>query len=71
MQVQLNAERVRSLRLEHGMTKRDLARAAGISESTARSAERGIPVRGATGRKVARVLGVDPPQSLGRVARRG
>jgi transcriptional regulator with XRE-family HTH domain len=71
MQVRLDGERVRGLREERGLSKGELADAAGISRTTARNAERGVPVRGATGRAVAKVLGVEPPQSLGRVARRG
>jgi transcriptional regulator with XRE-family HTH domain len=68
--VELLAERVKTLREERGMTKRDLAAAAGVSTTTARNAERGEPVRSKTARKVARTLGVEPPQRLGRPARR-
>ena len=56
MYVQLYPERVKTLREEQGMSKRDLAVAAGISKTTAR--------------KVATALGVDPPQRLGRPAHR-
>ncbi len=69
MRVQLNAEQVRSLRVEQGMTKRELAAAAGISPTTARNAENGVSVMGSTAWKVARALEVDPPQSLGRAVR--
>ena len=51
------------------MTKRDLAAAAGVSKKTVRNAERGEPVRSKTARKVA-ALEVEPPQRLGRPARR-
>ncbi len=70
MYVQLYPEQVKTLREERGMTKRDLAAAAGVSATTARNAERGAPVRSKTARKVARTLDMDPPQRLGRPARR-
>ena len=70
MYVELNAERVRALREEHGMTKRDLAAAAGISKTTMRNAERGVPVQCKTARKVAAALVVHPPQHLGRPSHR-
>ena len=70
MYVELFPERVKSLREERGMSKRDLAVAAGISKTTGRNAERGEPVRSKTARKVAAVLGVDPPQRLGRPSHR-
>ncbi len=69
MYVELYGERVKALREEQGMTKRDLAVAAGVSPKTARNAERGVPVRTKTARKVARALEVDPPQRLARVLR--
>jgi len=68
--VQLYPERVRALREEQGMSKRDLAVAAGISKTTARNAERGEPVRAKTARRVAEALGVYPLQRLGRPAHR-
>ena len=70
MYVELFPERVKTLREERGMSKRDLAAAAGISTTTARNAERGEPVRSKTARKVAAALGVNPPQPLGRQAHR-
>ncbi len=70
MYVQLYPEQVKTLREEHGMTKRDLAAAAGVSATTARNAERGAPVRSKTARKVAAALGFDPPQRLGRPVHR-
>ncbi len=69
MFVEMYAEQVKTLREGRGMTKRDLAVAAGISPKTARNAERGVPVRTKTARKVARALEVDPPQRLARVLR--
>jgi len=68
--VELYPEKVKALREERGMSKKDLAAAAGISKKTARNAERGAPVRSKTARSVAAALGVDPPQPLGRPARR-
>ena len=40
----MNPERVRALRNLRGMSKRELAAEAGVSETTARRAERGEPV---------------------------
>jgi transcriptional regulator with XRE-family HTH domain len=68
--VELYPERVRTLREEQGISKRDLAAAAGISTTTARNAECGESVRSKTARKVAAALGVNPLQRLGRPARR-
>ena len=70
MNVEPYPERVKTLREERGMTKRDLAAAAGVSKTAARNAERGEPVRSKTASRVARALGVEPPQRLGRPARR-
>ena len=55
----MNSERVRKLREEKGMSRRDLADAAGISESTARNAERAAVVASATAWKVASVFGLE------------
>lgn len=66
----LYPERVKVLREEQWMSKRDLAVAAGISKTTAKNTERGEPVRSKTARKVAAALGVDPPQRIGRPAHR-
>jgi transcriptional regulator with XRE-family HTH domain len=65
--VVMNADRVRELREEKGMTRRDLAGAAGISAETARRVERAEPVYFRTGRAVAEALGVEPSRDLGRV----
>jgi transcriptional regulator with XRE-family HTH domain len=70
MYVVLYPEKVRALREERGMNKRDLASVAGVSPKTARNAERGEPVRLKTARKVAAALGVNPLQPLGRPAHR-
>ena len=70
MYVVLYAERVKALRGGRGMSKRDLAAAAGISTITAGNAKRGAPVRFKTARNVAAALGFDPPQRLGRPAHR-
>jgi DNA-binding XRE family transcriptional regulator len=59
--VVLYPDRVKNLREERGMTKRDLAAAAGVSTTTARNAGRGEPVRSKTAGKVARALEVEPP----------
>jgi transcriptional regulator with XRE-family HTH domain len=65
--VVMNSERVRELREEKGMSRRDLAGAAGVSVETARRIEREAPVTFRTGRAVADALGVEPSPSLGRV----
>jgi transcriptional regulator with XRE-family HTH domain len=68
--VEMYGEQVRALREGRGMSKRDLANAAGVSPKTARNAERGEPVRTKTARGVATALGVYPLQRLGRPAHR-
>ena len=70
MYVELYPKRVKALREERGMSKRDLATAAGVSKKTARNAKRGLPVRLKTARSVAAALGADPPQRIGRPAQR-
>ena len=53
------ADKVKELREEKGLSRRGLAAAAGISESTARSVEREAAVQSATAWKVACVFGVE------------
>jgi transcriptional regulator with XRE-family HTH domain len=65
--VVMNSERVKDLREEKGMTRRDLADAAGVSVQTAKRVELEEPVRFSTGRAVAGALGAEPSPSLGRV----
>jgi transcriptional regulator with XRE-family HTH domain len=65
--VVMDSSRVRELREEKGMTRRDLAGAAGISAETVRRVELEEPVYFRTGRAVAKALGVEPSPSLGRV----
>ena len=67
MYVVMDSERVRELREEKGMSRRDLAGAAGISAKTVRRVELEEPVYFRTGRAVAKALGVEPSPSLGRV----
>jgi transcriptional regulator with XRE-family HTH domain len=67
MYVVMNSERVRSLREGRGLSKRGLAAAASVSETTLRRVERGEPLYFRTGRTVAKALGVEPSPSLGRV----
>jgi transcriptional regulator with XRE-family HTH domain len=68
--VVMNGERIQSLREERGLSKRGLAAAASVSETTARRVEREEPVYFRTGRAVAEALGVEPSPSLGRVLTR-
>ena len=65
--VVMNSERVAELLEEKGITRRDLAAAASVSETTLRRVEREEPVYFRTGRAVADALGVEPSPSLGRV----
>lgn len=51
--VVMSSERVRELREEKGMTRRDLAGVAGISVSTVERIEREVSVTFRTGRAVA------------------
>jgi transcriptional regulator with XRE-family HTH domain len=69
MYARMNADKVKALRARRGMSRKDLADAAGISLSTARNAERGAMVRGRTVRKVAGVFGLRP-QDIARPVRR-
>jgi len=66
MYVEMHGDKVQELRSARGMSRRDLAAAAGISLSTAWRAERAEPVRVSTAKAVAAALEVDPPQRLGR-----
>ena len=71
MYVAMNPSRVHELREEKGMSKRELAVAAGISLTTAKRVECGLPVLFPTGRKVLAVLGEKPSPEPGRpVSRR-
>jgi len=65
--VVMNSEKVRSLRKQKGITKRDLATEAGVCVSTSKRVEREAPVTFRTRRVVAEALGVEPSPSLGRV----
>jgi lambda repressor-like predicted transcriptional regulator len=65
--VVMNSEQVRELHEERGLSKRDLAAAASVSETTLRRVELEEPVYFRTGRAVAKALGVEPSPSLGRV----
>ena len=56
------ADKVKELREEKGLSRRGLAVAAGISESTARSVEREAAVQAKMAWKVARVFGVEARQ---------
>jgi transcriptional regulator with XRE-family HTH domain len=60
----MNSKRLEELREEKGLSKRELAEAAGISMKTLRRVESEKPVRKATAWKVAGVFGVHP-RSIG------
>jgi transcriptional regulator with XRE-family HTH domain len=70
MYILMHGDNVRALREEMLWSQQELATAAGISPVTARSAERGGRVQATTAKRIAQAVGVDPPQALGRVARR-
>jgi DNA-binding XRE family transcriptional regulator len=59
MYARMNADKVKALRARRGMTRKDLADAAGISVATARNAERKVTVRASTVWKIARVFGLE------------
>jgi len=56
----MNGRRVEELREEKGLSKQELAAAAGVSPSTLRSAVREKPVQVKTAKKVGGALEVDP-----------
>ena len=60
MYARMNADKVRQLRARHGMSRKELADAAGICAATARNAERRGAVRYSTAWKVAGVFGLHP-----------
>ena len=53
-------QRVRTLRVQHALTQKDLAERAGVARFAVIRIERGDPVRPLTVRKIARALGVTP-----------
>jgi transcriptional regulator with XRE-family HTH domain len=63
--VAIDGRKVRALREERAMTRRELAEVAGLGESTVRNVEKGANVRVRTVRNVAAVFGMRP-QELGR-----
>jgi transcriptional regulator with XRE-family HTH domain len=69
MYARMNVDKVKQLRARHGMSRKDLADAAGISLSTARRVERKATVQAATVWKVAGVFGLHP-QDIARPAYR-
>ena len=64
MFIEMNGEKVRSLRKAQGLYKKDLARLANVTQPTLRRAEQSRRVYPATARKLGKALGVDP-RSLG------
>ncbi len=56
----MNGRRVEELREEKGLSRKELAEAAGISEAALRSVVREERVMVRTAKKVGTVLGVDP-----------
>jgi transcriptional regulator with XRE-family HTH domain len=64
MYAKMNGEKIQEMRAEKGLSRPELARKAGVAESTL---ERGQRVRRKTGWKVARVFGIHP-REIGRPA---
>jgi transcriptional regulator with XRE-family HTH domain len=64
MFIEMNGEKVRSLREEQGLSKRELSRLSNVTEATVARAERGERMFPSTVRRLAEVLGVDA-RSLG------
>jgi transcriptional regulator with XRE-family HTH domain len=60
MYVAIDGPRVRRLREQRGMARRDLAEAAGVGASTVRNLERSANVRSRTAWKVGAAFGLHP-----------
>ena len=58
--IEMNADKVRALREEMCWSRRDFAVTAGLSETTARRAERWQPVRVKTASKIGAAFGSNP-----------
>jgi transcriptional regulator with XRE-family HTH domain len=69
MYVEMHGEKVRELREEKGLARRDLAAAAGISLSTVNRLERETPVSFRTARRVILAPGEEPSERGARVIR--
>jgi transcriptional regulator with XRE-family HTH domain len=66
--VQLDADNVRALREERGLTRSEFAQVSGVPEGTLEKLERGVrPVQARTARRVVAALGV-PRELVGRPA---
>jgi transcriptional regulator with XRE-family HTH domain len=66
--VAIDGPRVRALREQRGMARRELAKAAGLGAATVANLERSANVRLRTARKVGAVFGLHP-REFGRPAR--
>jgi transcriptional regulator with XRE-family HTH domain len=63
--VQINAQKLRHLRVERALSQQDLERATGIAQSTISNLELGNrPARLSTIRKLAEALGVEPKELM-------
>jgi transcriptional regulator with XRE-family HTH domain len=63
--VQINAQKLRHLRVEGALNQQDLERATGIAQSTISNLELGNrPARLSTIRKLAEALGVEPKELM-------
>jgi transcriptional regulator with XRE-family HTH domain len=66
--VQLDADNVRALREERGLSRSEFAQVSGVPEGTLEKLERGVrPVQARTARRVVAALGV-PRELVGRPA---
>ena len=63
--MQINAQKLRQLRIESALSQQDLERATGIAQSTISNLELGNrPARLSTIRKLAEALGVEPKEFM-------
>jgi transcriptional regulator with XRE-family HTH domain len=70
MYVEMYPDKVKALREEKDMSRRDLADAAEVSVATARKVERGGRVQAETARSIILALGEEPSEEWGRVIER-
>jgi transcriptional regulator with XRE-family HTH domain len=63
----MDGEKIRAMRQERGLSRGELAQAAGVSAETVARVERGDRVLARTGWRVARVFGMRPSE-IGRPA---
>jgi transcriptional regulator with XRE-family HTH domain len=70
MYVEMNPEKVKALREEKGLSRRELADAAEVSVRTVGKVERGGRVRSSSARSIILALGEEPSLECGRIIER-